>query len=1022
MNWMLLRFGWFGFAMLLCLPDLQAQEEHCGTVSYNKDQNIPRFERWIDAKKLARRISPQAKLSAEEADPIYRIPVVVHVIHRGEAEGVGTNIPFEQIEDQIRILNEDFRHLNADSVNTPEEFQPLASDTRIEFVLARQSPDGFETNGVVRVEGGNDDYGLLDGDLLADLSWWNAELYLNIWVAPLRSGLLGFAQFPVSDLDGLESTSNNPLTDGVVIDYNFFGSIGNVVDRSEGRTTTHEIGHYLGLRHIWGDGDCSFDDFVEDTPLQEADSEGCPVHPQFSCNSNDMFQNYMDYTNDACMNLFTLGQKERMRIVLENSIRRRTLLTSPGLSEPVVLDDDAGISRIDTPQRSECDGDIIPTLTIINAGQEPLTSVKIALTVQGNAREEQTFTTELAPGASTQVSFSPITLQGNSSNTRYDFSFFITEANGVTDENATNNIRSVEFIIPQRSSLPLADDFEADSETSLLSLGYLSNTDELTTWEVISAPGFTGQNNNALWLNFFDYDSGIGEQDILYTPVFSLDEARSASLSFRYAYAPYEDENGELSSDGFAVGLSTDCGATYDTLLFEAYGDELATADPLRAPFTPTSRLEWRQITIPLDAYIGNQNMQVSFIGYNDFGNNLYLDDINMTTEPINEVDIAITEISTPSFLSCDSLPTPTVTVTNVGSAPVASFTVIYQFDNQPSTEFTYAAFTLNPGEDLLFDFDATALSTGLHSFRVQVIEPNLRTDDQPENNARQINFVIDDKRDIIPLINEFQDYEIPDVLSGESVEIPEAWQVVNPDSSITWETLEAAGNGFNNLAAAIQNNQYSRIGARDLLVSPTLDFSGTYEASMFFQVSYAQFSENYVDTLNVLVSTDCGATYELVYQLEGSTLAAGLTSSEEWIPQQESDWHEEFVDLSRYAGQTDVRVAFESINGYGNNIYLDDVEFFLSGDDMPVTTNENSYKLFPNPTADFLNTVFNLRNRETVRIAIYNSQGQTVYQTTFPNTLNQTYDFDLTTFPRGMYILRVFSSTITDSKQFILE
>nr|WKN36822.1 choice-of-anchor J domain-containing protein [Tunicatimonas sp. TK19036] len=1021
MNWIILRYGWFCFGMLFILPDLQAQEQ-CGTVLYNKGHNVDKFEQWIDARVQARRFSPQAKLSAEEADPIYRIPVVVHVIHRGEEVGVGSNIPFEQIEDQIRILNEDFRRLNPDSIDTPAEFQPVASDTRIEFVLARQTPDGFATNGVVRVQGPDENYGLLSGNTLAEVSWWDSELYLNIWVVPLRSPYLGFAQFPVSDLEGLEGASNNAQTDGVVIDYNFFGSIGNVVDRSVGRTTTHEVGHYLGLRHIWGDGDCSADDFVEDTPLQESDSEGCPAHPQTSCNSVDMFQNYMDYTNDRCMNLFTVGQRERMRIVLENSPRRRTLLTSPGLSEPIVLDDDAGISRINTPQRSECNGNIVPTITVVNAGNDPLTSFTVALTVQGNLREETTFSSNLTTGESTTVSFSPITLQGNAANARYSFSFFITSVNGIEDENATNNIRSVDFIIPQRAPLPLADDFESDTDNSLLNLGYLSNTDDLTTWELVSAPGYFSTENNALWLDFYNYDGGIGEQDILYTPIFDLAEVQEATLSFRYAYAPYQNENGEISNDGFAVGLSTNCGASYDTLLFEAYGEDLATAEPTGLEFIPSSRLQWRQVTIPLNAYLSSENLQISFIGYNDYGNNLYVDDISITAAPTNAVDLAITEVIAPSLLSCDSIPTPQVIIKNVGSDPVAYFEVVYQFDDQPATEFTYEAFPLEPGEEMTLDFDATDLSIGLHSFSVELLAPNLRTDDQPDDNGRRINFVVDNKQDIIPLVNEFQDYEIPDVLSGESVDVREAWQAVNPDSSITWQTAEAAGNGFNNLAAVIRNNQYSTIGARDLLVSPTLDFSNTFEASMFFQVSYGLLSENYVDTLNVLVSTDCGVTYELVYQLDGITLAAGITTDTEWIPQQESDWHQEFVDLSQFAGEPDVRVAFESVNGYGNTIYLDDIEFFISDDSEPISTDENSYKLFPNPTPDFLNVVFNLRNRETVMLAIYNSQGQTVANLTYPNTLNQTYDIDLSTFPRGVYILRVFSSTITDSKQFILQ
>ncbi len=1022
MNHIGLRLSWLVIILLFISFQLQAQQEKCGTVSLNQGKSKERFEQWMNNMQLKRQLSPQAKFQSEDAEPVYRIPVVVHVVHLGESEGTGSNIPFEQIADQIRILNEDFRRLNTDTTETPVEFQPVAADTRIEFVLARQSPEGFATNGVVRVVGDRDDYGLLDGDALATLSQWDPELYMNIWVAPLRNNLLGYAQFPDSELPGLSGAFTGPDTDGIVIDFNFFGSVGNVVTRSLGRTTTHEVGHYLGLRHIWGDGDCSADDFVADTPLQESDSDTCPAHPQTSCSSVDMFQNYMDYTTDRCMNLFTLGQKARMRIVLENSPRRRTLLNSPGLAEPIVLDDDAGISAINSPQRSECNGDIVPTITVVNTGQEPLTSFAVALNVQGNFREETIFNTNLETGESTTASLSSVSLEGNAANAEYTFTFFITEANGAADENATNNVSSINFIIPQRTALPLADDFEQLDENSLLSVGYISNSDNGITWERTSVPGFSGEENEALELNFFDYQRNIGAQDIFYTPVFSLADLRDASLSLRYAYAPYRDEDGSLSDDGFAIGISTDCGATFDTFLFEASGEELATTEPTGSEFIPESRVDWRQLTFSLEAYAGNENLQLAFIGYNDYGNHLYIDDISIQATQVREIDLAISDIISPAYLSGQTNPTPKVAIKNIGRSSVRSFDVTYQFDSQPPTEFSYAAFVLAPGEETVLELESPTLAPGIHNFSIRVINPNLRVDDVPNNNYRQINFVVDDKEDIIPLINEFQEYSVPDVLQGESVAATEVWQVVNPDSSITWETVEAGGNGFNNEAVGIQNNQYANIGAVDRLVSPSLDFSNTFEASLFFQVSYAQFSENYVDTLNVLVSTDDGESYERVLELEGITLSAGLTFSSEWIPRQDNDWHEMFVDLSRFAGEPKVRVAFESINGYGNNIFLDDIEFFLSGNDDPVRTAENSYRLFPNPTPDILNSVFNLRSRENIQAAIYNSQGQTVWQKSYPNTLNQTFNVDLSTFPRGIYIFRVFSSTLTDSKQFILQ
>ncbi|MCB0624470.1 MAG: zinc metalloprotease, partial [Saprospiraceae bacterium] len=147
---------------------------------------------------------------------------------------------------------------------------------------------------------------------------WPAGSYLNIWVCDLSGGLLGYAQFP----------GGPASTDGVVIDYAYFGTIGTATPPFHlGRTATHEVGHWLNLRHIWGDGPCSVDDFVTDTPTSDAANYGCPIG-HVSCSTTDMVQNYMDYTDDACMNLYTTGQKNRMRAVFDTGGARQSLLNS----------------------------------------------------------------------------------------------------------------------------------------------------------------------------------------------------------------------------------------------------------------------------------------------------------------------------------------------------------------------------------------------------------------------------------------------------------------------------------------------------------------------------------------------------------------------------------------------------------------------------------------------------------------------------------------------------------------------
>ncbi|GAA2449667.1 zinc metalloprotease [Actinomadura vinacea] len=242
------------------------------------------------------------------------IPVVVHVVHHPDMPE--QNIADEQIHSQIEVLNKDFRAKNPDAGLVPEVWRPLVADAQVEFRLADLDPDGDPTGGIIRVE--TDQHGFTWDDGVKSASTggadpWPSDQYLNLWVCQLTGGLLGYAQFP----------GGPPHTDGVVVLHSAFGTTGTATapfDR--GRTATHEIGHWLDLYHIWGDDDgaCSSDDKVADTPNQADANTGQPAFPHITCNNGphgDMFMNYMDYTDDVGMFMFTRGQGTRMRACLE---------------------------------------------------------------------------------------------------------------------------------------------------------------------------------------------------------------------------------------------------------------------------------------------------------------------------------------------------------------------------------------------------------------------------------------------------------------------------------------------------------------------------------------------------------------------------------------------------------------------------------------------------------------------------------------------------------------------------------
>jgi len=295
-----------------------------------------KFKEQINKKILEKSIFKSAYNNSNEE--VFEIPVVVHVIH-SVASGaiINTNISDAQILSQIDKLNEDFAKLNADTADIEPMFQSLAADTKIRFCLASTDPEGNPTNGIVRVYENKTSFSINDDARIKKLSIWPTNMYLNVWVCNLENPYLGYAAFPGgSTLLGIPNSEiGDDTNDGIVMDYQDFGSIGTATFPYDmGRTLTHEAAHWLGLLHIWGDSDCG-DDHVSDTPVQKTYNVGSTCFSNYSnCTGSgatlDMNQNYMDYSADACMYFFTHGQQERMQTVIQMSSKRAALKNSIG--------------------------------------------------------------------------------------------------------------------------------------------------------------------------------------------------------------------------------------------------------------------------------------------------------------------------------------------------------------------------------------------------------------------------------------------------------------------------------------------------------------------------------------------------------------------------------------------------------------------------------------------------------------------------------------------------------------------
>ena len=319
-----------GLAVLACAT--MSAQRNCGSMDVLEDQllNDPKRGAKLEAIELHTRLIDESGQRA--VNGVITIPVVVHVVYGNSTE----NISDAQILSQMDVLNADFRRTNSDADNTWSQ----AADTEIEFCLASTDPSGNPTNGITRTSTSVSAFGTNDQmkfNSSGGKDAWPADQYLNMWVCDISGGILGYAQFP----------GGSASTDGVVMDYQYFGTIGTATAPFDlGRTATHEVGHWLNLRHIWGDGNCNADDFVSDTPTSDAANYGCATG-HVSCSSTDMVQNYMDYSDDACMNLYTVGQKNRMRALFESGGYRASLLNSAACGTPPPVTCDDGIQNGD---------------------------------------------------------------------------------------------------------------------------------------------------------------------------------------------------------------------------------------------------------------------------------------------------------------------------------------------------------------------------------------------------------------------------------------------------------------------------------------------------------------------------------------------------------------------------------------------------------------------------------------------------------------------------------------------------
>lgn len=949
------------------------------------------------------------------------IPVVVHIVLPNP-----NLVTDADVQNFLNRLNLDFSGFNPDSTNGATWYG-VRGHSLLRFVMARRDPNGNLTNGIER-KVGNITFGSTQPEPIKStaaggLNPWPHTQYYNLWIgqgfSDASGTILGIAP---------EIGPGTAANDGVIVDYRVFA--GNpcytVPAFNLGRTAVHEIGHNFGLYHIFQDG-CANGDFrqltspgvalpanllapSDDTPAQSAPTSGCPTGtqptgcPAFPNPPGKMYQNYMDYTNDACYSMFSKGQVERMHYVLE--IMRPGYLTTLGATPPanaITLDafplesvNPGGSEVIGcvpitySATRLSCAGGFAPKFRVKNNGLTIMTSVIAGYRLDnGAAVTTGPITVNLISGATTVVTLPPTT---NLTAGVHQFKFFTAQPNGSADQAPANDTLTVSFTVIDPASGPIVEGFEV-----LPVQGWsVFNPNNNNTWTIVTP----GRNSaRSAFINNFSFN--VRRQiDDLRSPTISTSGADSLFLTFDLAHKNYTGSN-----DTLTVLVSNDCGNTYTTTTYKKWGATLATAGPSTASYTNPAEGDWRTERIAIGGTaLLTGNATIAFRNTNDFGNNIFIDNVNISVLP--KRDLQLVSINQPSSIICSPNFTPSATVRNVGNEIITAFKVSYSIDNSAPQTTTITGVSLPRNRDTTVSLPAATVGIGAHTIRVYSWEPvtGSGTGDLNTRNDTLSRIFSLVSTVAAPLREGFENTTFP----------PPGWAVVNPDfPSFTWQ--RAPIGKLSTGSAYVNNYNYPVNNQVDDLVTPQVTYNGVDSVRLKFDVaavtySYPGSAAIPLDTLEVLVTTNCGNTYTSVYKKWGADLQTvgdpNSPQTDEFTPNAPSHWRTDSVDLTSFANQPGLQVIFRNKSNFENNIYVDNIA--LTTRTLPAKLKQQGYLVLPTVTQDRF-SIWHYQQPTTLRfVTVHSSGGHLIYKKQYSRNAERFITVDLSSQPSGVYFVTV--------------
>ncbi len=941
---------------ILFLANVYAQETNpakdgprtirCGTMEYydqllRADPTILARAKAENERKYAEYMAnQQANRNPTNTDAITYIPVVYHVVGTAANQAFATD---EMLQRQLDVLNRDFAGLNADSSKLPPAFKAIFGHSEIRFALAKRTPTGVATNGIERRVTAQTftqaTVSSLKKTALGGMDQWNGDKYFNLWLANFTDGLLGIATFP-----GVGPADEQ----GVAFHY---GSIDQPCGSpfagtyDGGRTMVHEVGHYFYLFHIWGDDGaaCTGDDFrtpygnlpancTDDTPNQGGNSTGlCPTGVRTDACSPTapgvMYQNYMDYTNDACYAMFTVGQVCRMQGALD--MYRASLKTSDGLTPAPgapLTNNDVRVSEILNPgsrgyactstSQSFCDP-FAPQVLIVNDGDAALTSLAIDSKVDGVVVNTFNWTGNIVPGGSAFVTLPLVSAASGA----HILTVKTRLPNGQPDARPNSDSANARFSQAGVAGVPLPinEGFEGTTFPPTTPVAFsLFNPDNGTTWARSTLAAKTGV--ASMRYNCYNYSTRKAI-DIFQTPKINTLGADVIRVTFDVAYARYS----AVDFDSLEVVYSTDCGVTFKPTGYKKGQTELATngGATVTGSFTPTAA-QWRTETVDINLGCGTPvpSMIIGIKGINDFGNNIYIDNLSITSVAGTALDAKAVSMSPISSPQCPGGTgtaniTPTFTFTNQGTTTLTSVAIYYKVDNNaPVLSQTWTG-SLAKCSNATVTLAGIPVGGGNHTLRIYTNSPNGSADLAPSNDTLTATFYV---QEVLPLDHQ---------QGFESTTFPPTggWRLTNPDNATTWvRSTAAARTGVASMFIDAFN--YTATGQLDLLATPNIGLAGVDSLKVTFDVAYAQFSATLTDTLEVVYSTDCGVTWANAGYKKGGTQLNSIAGSPNvtaaFVPTA-AQWRTEtlYLNTCQFSGSS-IMYGIRFKNGYGNNCYVD--------------------------------------------------------------------------------------------------